>query len=68
MAKPANYANLQSARDANKALFDNIASLPADIELYTLELGSYSSLCAGCTNPDAVNFDPTAEIDDNSCL
>lgn len=68
MAEIKNYSNMQTARNANKALFDNIASLPADIELYDLQLASYTSLCAGCTSPDAVNYDPFAEVDDNTCL
>lgn len=63
-----NYDAMQKARDANAALLQNLAFLPDEINMVDLKLVSYSSLCIGCTNPDAINYNPLAEIDDNSCL
>jgi hypothetical protein len=65
--RPPNYNEMQTARNAMAALLENIAFLPEDIELIPLKHANYSSLCVGCTNPDASNYDPLAEIDNNSC-
>lgn len=65
---PSNDFEMQKARNATTALLENLESLPDGIELYPLEFASYSSLCIGCTDPRAKNYDPLAEVDDNSCI
>lgn len=66
--KPHNYTDMQYARDVERVIFDNLEFMPADFEMYPFKLASYVSLCTGCTDPNAFNYDPLAEIDDNSCL
>lgn len=66
--KPHNYNEMQYARDVQKAIFENLDLMPQDFEMYPFILASYASLCTGCTDPKAYNYDPTAEIDDNTCL
>jgi hypothetical protein len=65
---PANYSEMQNARDAQAALFDNISFLIGEFDLVNLHLASFSNLCRGCTDPQASNYDPLAEVDDNTCL
>jgi hypothetical protein len=65
---PANIDDLLKARDVAANIFDNIEFMPADFEMYPFMFASYISLCKGCTDPRAVNYDPTAEVDDNTCL
>jgi hypothetical protein len=65
---PPNNAELRKAVDVANNIFENIAAMPADFEMYPFMAASYSSLCTGCTDPRALNYDETAEIDNNSCL
>jgi hypothetical protein len=66
--RPHNYTEMQYARNVENAIFENMDLMPPDFELYPFLLASYVSLCTGCTDPKAYNYDPSAEIDDNSCL
>lgn len=62
------YHKMQQARSVTQAIFDNIDLMPAEFEMIPFLAASYTSLCKGCTDPRAFNYDPTAEVDDNSCL
>ena len=68
---PKNIAELHMARDAMNALFtadsDALFGL-TDIGLVPLLAVDFRSLCYGCTDKDAQNYDPKAEVDDNTCL
>jgi hypothetical protein len=66
--RPINYENMQKARDPMVALFANLDQLPESFDIYPLLDASYSSLCTGCTDPRASNYDPLAEVDNNSCI
>lgn len=65
---PPNNAELRKAVDVAANIFANIESMPENFEMYPFLLASYNSLCQGCTDPRAFNYDPNAEVDDNSCL
>lgn len=66
--KPHNLNEMNVARDVQHNVFENIHLMPEEFEMYPFILASYISLCTGCTDPRAYNYDPLAEIDDNSCL
>lgn len=66
--RPHNFSAMQKARSVQNAIAQNIEFMPADFEMYPFLDASYVSLCVGCTDPRAFNYDPTAEVDDNSCL
>lgn len=66
--RPHNYNEMQQARDVQTSIFENMDLMPTDFEMYPFLRASYVSLCKGCTDPRAYNYDPSAEIDDNSCL
>ena len=59
---------MSQARDVVSNIFQNIEDMPADFEMYPFLLADYASLCIGCTDPRAVNYDETAEIDNYSCV
>jgi hypothetical protein len=65
---PKNIVDMTRARDVNTNIFENISSMPSDFEMYPFTLASYVSLCLGCTDPNALNFNPLAEVDDSTCL
>jgi hypothetical protein len=66
--QPHNYYEMQQARIVQNAILQNIEFMPDTFEMYPFIDASYVSLCVGCTDPRAYNYDPTAEVDDNSCL
>lgn len=65
---PKNATQMNIARDVVKNTFDNLEFMPADFEMYPFIFASYRSLCEGCTDPRAINYNPMAEVDDNTCL
>lgn len=65
---PANYAAMQQARLVEENIYENISLMPLDFEMYPFLQASYVSLCSGCTDPRSLKFNPTAEIDDSTCL
>jgi hypothetical protein len=66
--KPHNANEMHFARDVQRNVFANIHLMPEEFEMHPFILASYLSLCTGCIDPKAFNYDPLAEIDDNSCL
>jgi hypothetical protein len=66
--RPHNINAIHLARDVQRNLIENIHLMPAEFDMYPFILASYASLCMGCTDPRAYNYDPLAEVDDNSCL
>ncbi len=66
--RPHNINAIHLARDVQRNFTENIQLMPAEFDMYPFVLASYVSLCTGCTDPRAYNYDPLAEIDDNSCL
>jgi hypothetical protein len=67
-SKPKNYKDLMHARNVDANIFENLHMMPSDFEMYPFIYASYTSLCLGCTDPRASNFDPNAEVDNNTCL
>jgi len=65
---PKNFEAMQAARDVTKNIFENLEFMPSDFEMYPFRTASYTNLCTGCTDPRASNYDPYAEIDNNTCL
>lgn len=69
--KPSNLTELHMARDAVSALFSadstDLSAL-GDFGLIPLLAIDFRSLCYGCTDKDAQNYDPKAEVDDNTCI
>jgi hypothetical protein len=66
--KPHNYYEMQQARIVQNSILQNIEFMPDTFDMYPFIDATYVSLCVGCTDPRAYNYDPTAEVDDNSCL
>jgi hypothetical protein len=66
--KPHNLSDMQQVRDVASNIFQNIEVMPDDFEMYPFLIADYASLCVGCTDPRALNYDETAEIDDDSCV
>ena len=59
-----------TAEDSQWIVLDNDYALNNDLEGYNSH--DFTGLCAdnteGCTDPFAINYDPTATVDDGSCL
>ena len=66
--QPHNYYEMQQARIVQNAILQNIEFMPDTFDMYPFIDASYVSLCTGCTDPRAYNYDSAAEVDDNSCL
>jgi hypothetical protein len=65
---PKNINAMRIAKDVHTSIFENIAIMPENFEMYPFLPADYNSLCTGCTEPDATNFNPLAEVNDSTCL
>ena len=64
-----NEIKLEEAAGTNKSSFNNIImELEEKIALLESKLETPTKLIQGCTNQGAVNYNPEANIDDNSCV